>query len=71
MNNTIAEFGFNTDLEHDGYTAWAYMGSKYNFNVGGKVLGVFSLLYLFSALHLQLYILVMPNILPAVVSSFI
>lgn len=42
MNNTIAEFGFNTDLEHDGYTAWASMGSKYNFNVGGKVLGVFS-----------------------------
>lgn len=42
MNNTIAEFGFNTDLGHDGYTAWASIGSKYNFNINGKVLGVFS-----------------------------
>ena len=42
MNSTIAEFGFNTDLEHDGYTAWESIGSKYNFNVSGKILGVFS-----------------------------
>lgn len=40
MNNTIAEFGFNTD---GGYiTSWASIGSKYNFNISGKVLGVFS-----------------------------
>lgn len=42
MNNTIAEFGFNTDLEHDSYTAWESMGTKYNFNISGNVLGVFS-----------------------------
>ena len=42
MNSTVAEFGFNTDLDHDGYTAWESMGSKYNFNINGKVLGVFS-----------------------------
>ncbi|MBR2833840.1 MAG: hypothetical protein IKE75_05430 [Bacilli bacterium] len=42
MNNTIADFGFNTDLENDGYTAWENIGTKYNFNVNGKVLGMFS-----------------------------
>lgn len=42
MNNTIVEFGFNTDLENDSYTAWESMGTKYNFNIGGSVLGVFS-----------------------------
>ena len=42
MSDIIAEFGFNTDLESDGYTSWAKMGSKYNFNIEGKVLGVFS-----------------------------
>ena len=42
MNNTIAEFGFNTDLEHDGYTASKCSGTKYNFNINGIVLGVFS-----------------------------
>lgn len=42
MNNTIAEFQFNTDLEHDRYYASEGLGSKYNFNVNGKVLGVFS-----------------------------
>ena len=42
MNNTIAEFVFNTDLEHDSYTAWESMGTKYNFNISGNVLGVFS-----------------------------
>ena len=42
MNNTIAEFGFNTDLEHGDYTAWENMGTKYNFNIGGNVLGVFT-----------------------------
>lgn len=41
MNNTIAEFGYNTDLDND-VIAWQNMGSKYNFNLGGKVLGVFS-----------------------------
>lgn len=42
MDNTIAEFGFNTDLENESYTAWESMGTKYNFNIGGNVLGVFS-----------------------------
>ena len=42
MNETIVEFGFNTDLEHDGYVAWESMGSKYDFNIEGKVLGVFT-----------------------------
>lgn len=42
MNNTIAEFGFNTDLEHGDYISWESMGTKYNFNITGNVLGVFS-----------------------------
>ena len=40
--NTIAEFGYNTELEPDDYVAWAHIGSKYNFNIKGKVLVVFS-----------------------------
>ena len=42
MSKVIAEFGFNTDLEHEDYATWASMGTKYNFNVNGEVLGVFS-----------------------------
>ena len=41
MNNTIAEFGFNINQDQEGRIAWDSIGSKYNFNVRGKVLGVF------------------------------
>lgn len=40
--NTTAEFGYNTDLEHDNFTTSERLGTKYNFNINGKVLGVFS-----------------------------
>ena len=42
MNNTIAEFGYNTYKDNFGFTAWECMGTKYNFNIEGQVLGIFS-----------------------------
>ena len=39
--NSIVEFGYNTDLGDFSY-AVTNMGTKYNFNVGGEVLGIFS-----------------------------
>ena len=42
MNDIIAEFGYNTDLDHEGYLAWENMGTKYNFNIDGNVLGIFT-----------------------------
>ncbi len=42
MSKTTVKFGYNNDLEHDSYAAWENMGTKYNFNIDGNVLGVFS-----------------------------
>ncbi len=38
---TIVEFGYNKSLS-DNYTGWEAMGTKYNFNVSGRLLGLYS-----------------------------
>ena len=42
MSKTTVKFGYNNDLEHDSYAAWENMGTKYNFNIEGNALGIFS-----------------------------
>ena len=42
MNDKVVEFGYNTEKSNFGYTAWEFMGTKYNFNIEGRFLGVFS-----------------------------
>ena len=42
MNESTVDFGYNTDLGSNVSTSWQYMGSKFNFNISGKILGVFS-----------------------------
>lgn len=37
---SIVRFGYNTEIG-DGMIAWEAMGTKYNFNIAGKVLGVY------------------------------
>ena len=42
MDNKIVSFGYNTEQSDFGFTAWECMGTKYNFNVEGNALGIFS-----------------------------
>lgn len=40
---TKVEFGFNTDSADAGeFIAWAHIGTKYNFNISGNLLGIYS-----------------------------
>lgn len=42
MNNIVVSFGYNTEQNSYGFTAWNNMGTKYNFNIEGNALGIFS-----------------------------
>lgn len=42
MDNKKVRFGYNTEQSNFGFVAWESMGTKYNFNIEGNVLGIFS-----------------------------
>ena len=42
MERPEVEFGYNVDIGETVNTTWSYIGTKYNFNVKGEILGTFN-----------------------------